>query len=40
MMTPPDVFSQFLLAIPLCGLYGISILIAKKVNPAPKNDNV
>ncbi|EAK2502257.1 twin-arginine translocase subunit TatC [Campylobacter upsaliensis] len=40
MMTPPDVFSQFLLAIPLCGLYGISILIAKKVNPSPKNDDV
>ena len=27
-LTPPDVASQFLLAVPLCGLYGISIGIA------------
>ncbi|MBZ7983653.1 MULTISPECIES: twin-arginine translocase subunit TatC [unclassified Campylobacter] len=33
-MTPPDVFSQFLMAIPLIGLYAISIYIAKVVNPA------
>lgn len=33
-MTPPDVFSQFLMALPLIGLYAISIFIAKKVNPA------
>ncbi|WP_267523004.1 twin-arginine translocase subunit TatC [Campylobacter sp. MG1] len=37
-MTPPDVFSQFLMAIPLIGLYAISILIAKKVNPTEKDD--
>jgi sec-independent protein translocase protein TatC len=29
-LTPPDVISQFLMAIPLIFLYGISILIAKK----------
>lgn len=27
-LTPPDPLSQLLLAVPLCGLYGISILIA------------
>ncbi|MCG4100866.1 twin-arginine translocase subunit TatC, partial [Campylobacter jejuni] len=36
-MTPPDVLSQFLMAGPLCGLYGLSILIVQKVNPAPKD---
>ncbi|AJC90554.1 twin arginine translocation system, TatC protein [Campylobacter subantarcticus LMG 24377] len=39
MMTPPDVISQFLMAVPLCGLYGISIYIAKKVNPSKKEDD-
>ncbi|AJC86170.1 twin-arginine translocase subunit TatC [Campylobacter sp. RM16704] len=39
MMTPPDVVSQFLMAVPLCGLYGISIYIAKKVNSSKKEDN-
>lgn len=37
-MTPPDILSQFLMAIPLIGLYGISIFIAKQVNPAPKEE--
>ncbi|AQW86324.1 twin arginine translocation system, TatC protein [Campylobacter pinnipediorum subsp. caledonicus] len=37
-MTPPDVISQLLMAFPLLGLYGISIMIAKKVNPY-KSDN-
>lgn len=36
LMTPPDVISQFLMAIPLCLLYGLSVYIAKKVNPSPK----
>lgn len=36
MMTPPDIISQFLMAVPLCGLYALSIYIAKKVNPATK----
>ena len=38
-MTPPDVLSQFMLAIPLIGLYSLSILIAKMVNPAPKDED-
>lgn len=37
LMTPPDVISQFLMAIPLCLLYGLSVYIAKKVNPATKD---
>ena len=32
-LTPPDVLSQFLMAAPLTILYGISILVAKSVNP-------
>jgi sec-independent protein translocase protein TatC len=32
-LTPPDVVTQFLMAIPLILLYGVSILIAKAVNP-------
>ncbi len=31
MITPPDVTSQFIIAIPLYGLYEIGILIAKRV---------
>ncbi len=27
-ITPPDPLSQFMLAVPLIGLYGVSILIA------------
>ncbi|MDD5373412.1 MAG: twin-arginine translocase subunit TatC [Sulfurimonas sp.] len=34
-LTPPDVLTQLLMAIPLTILYGISILIVKAVNPAP-----
>jgi len=32
-LTPPDILSQFLMAAPLTILYGISILVAKTVNP-------
>ncbi|MCW1360091.1 twin-arginine translocase subunit TatC [Campylobacter sp. US33a] len=39
LMTPPDIISQFLMAGPLCALYGFSILIAKKINPAKKDEN-
>lgn len=39
LMTPPDVLSQFLLALPLCLLYGLSIYIAKKVNPEVETKN-
>lgn len=42
-LTPPDVASQFLLAIPLCALYGLSIGIAwifgKKPGPAISDDS-
>ncbi len=32
-LTPPDVLTQFLMAGPMILLYGLSILIAKSVNP-------
>jgi sec-independent protein translocase protein TatC len=32
-LTPPDILSQFLMAAPLTILYGISILVAKTINP-------
>jgi sec-independent protein translocase protein TatC len=32
-LTPPDLFSQLAMAAPLLILYGVSILIAKMVNP-------
>lgn len=35
-LTPPDVITQFLMAIPLILLYGISIIIVRFVNPAPR----
>jgi sec-independent protein translocase protein TatC len=39
-LTPPDPMSQLLLAIPLCGLYGVSILVAwifaRKPLPPPE----
>jgi sec-independent protein translocase protein TatC len=34
LLTPPDLLTQFLMAGPMILLYGLSILIAKKVNPA------
>lgn len=34
-LTPPDVLTQFLMAVPLIILYAISILIVRAVNPAP-----
>lgn len=37
-LTPPDVMSQILMAIPLIILYGASILIVRAVNPAPKEE--
>lgn len=35
-LTPPDILSQLLMAIPLVGLYGLSILIVRIVNPEIK----
>jgi sec-independent protein translocase protein TatC len=39
LLTPPDVLTQMLMAGPLIILYGLSILIVKAVNPAPKEDD-
>ncbi len=33
LLTPPDLITQFLMAGPMILLYGLSILIAKKINP-------
>ena len=38
LLTPPDVLTQLLMAGPLIILYGVSILIVKVVNPAPKEE--
>lgn len=37
-LTPPDVITQILMAMPLILLYGVSILIVRAVNPAPKEE--
>ncbi len=39
LLTPPDILTQLLMAGPLIILYGLSILIVKAVNPAPKEDD-
>ncbi|MBN2824805.1 MAG: twin-arginine translocase subunit TatC [Campylobacterales bacterium] len=39
LLTPPDVITQLLMAGPMILLYGISIMIAKMVNPAPPKDD-
>ena len=38
LLTPPDIVTQFLMAIPLVTLYGLSILIVKAVNPYKVED--
>lgn len=37
-LTPPDVLTQLLMAIPLIVLYGVSIIIVRFVNPADDED--
>lgn len=37
-LTPPDILTQMLMALPLIVLYGISILIVKAVNPHREED--
>lgn len=37
-LTPPDVLSQFLMAMPLIALYSVSIYIARAVNPKSENE--
>ena len=38
LLTPPDVLTQFLMAGPLVILYGLSIIVARMVNPASKEE--
>jgi len=38
LLTPPDILTQFLMAGPLVILYGISILVARAVNPELDED--
>ncbi len=39
LLTPPDLLTQFLMAGPLIILYGVSILVAKAVNPELDDDD-
>ena len=38
-LTPPDPATQFLMAIPLIILYGVSIVVVKMVNPAKREED-
>jgi len=38
LLTPPDVLTQLLMALPLIVLYGASILIVRAVNPYVEED--
>ena len=38
LLTPPDVLTQFLMSGPLIILYGVSILIAKAINPYEEDE--
>jgi sec-independent protein translocase protein TatC len=35
-VTPPDVLSQFMLAVPMCILYEAGLILARFVTPRPK----
>lgn len=37
-LTPPDVISQFALAVPLMGLYELSILLVRRIYPDDRSD--
>ena len=39
LLTPPDILTQLLMAIPLIVLYGLSILIVKYVNPHEEDED-
>jgi len=39
LLTPPDVLTQLLMAIPLIVLYGVSIIIVKYVNPHVEDED-
>ena len=35
-VTPPDVVSQFMLAVPLCLLYEVGVIVASMIKPTPR----
>jgi len=37
-VTPPDVVSQFMLAVPLCLLYEVGILVGRSIKPINRDD--
>lgn len=37
-VTPPDVMSQVLLAVPLCLLYEVGLILARFIKPKPESD--
>jgi sec-independent protein translocase protein TatC len=37
-VTPPDVVSQFLLAVPLCILYEVGLLVARGIKPRKEEE--
>jgi len=37
-VTPPDVVSQFMLAVPLCLLFEVGLLVARRIHPASKSE--
>jgi len=37
-VTPPDVISQFLLAVPLCLLFEVGLIFARSITPKPRNE--
>jgi sec-independent protein translocase protein TatC len=39
LLTPPDILTQFMMAGPLIILYGVSILVARAVNPETEEDD-
>jgi len=39
LLTPPDIYTQILMAVPLILLYGLSIIIVKYVNPHEEEDD-
>lgn len=38
-VTPPDVISQFMLAVPLCLLYEVGIILASRIKPVDKSED-
>jgi sec-independent protein translocase protein TatC len=37
-VTPPDVVSQFMLAVPLCLLYEVGLILAARIKPRDEED--